>query len=197
MIATNHKVALLIAGQPRTMEFCYPSQKQHILDVYYPDVFICSDDKEQRMRELYNPVGIDIHDQVYIDEQIVIKRSKFIPPGQEVMPHKDLSIAWKVWRVNEMKQGYEKEHGFVYDVVLLTRFDVKFASIQTIEIPKPDTLYVPTIGGYWATPPDEPGIHWHGFSTHMCWMSSSISDRLAPMFFEGTNIYREARESSS
>src|SRR3989304_4806894 len=54
------RIALMMCGQPRTMEFCFPSQKKHILDAYHPDVFIYSDDQRQRMIELYNPVTIDV-----------------------------------------------------------------------------------------------------------------------------------------
>lgn len=190
------RIALLVAGQPRTMEFCFPSLKKHILDVYAPDVFLCSDEQEDRMRELFCPVKMDIQSQQYIDEQLVIKRAKFIPPGQEIMPHKDLSIAWKVWRANEMKKEFEQQSGLKYDLVLLTRFDVKFAYVQPIDLPRPNTLYVPRVGAYWDTPPDYPGIHWHGYSAHLCWMDSATADRVTPMYFEGTNIYQQAQESS-
>ncbi len=190
------RTALLLVGQPRTMEFCFPSLKKHILDVYHPDVFACSDAEVDRIVNLYNPTRFDVHDQQYIDEQVAIRRSKFIPPGGEVMPHKDLSIAWKVWRANEMKREHELQHGFIYDVVLLTRFDVKFAYVQPIDPPQPNTFYVPRVGAYWDTPPDYPGVHWHGYSAHLCWMDSATADKIAPMYFEGTNIYQQARESS-
>jgi len=186
------KAALLICGQPRTMEFCYPSIKAHILDVYKPDVFICSDEQKERLVELFNPVNIDIRTQEEIDIEIKVLRGKYVYPKDEIVPHKDLSISWKVYRAAQMKREYESLNGFEYDVVFITRFDVKFKSIQEVREIEENKIYVPKVGAYWYTPPDTPGIHWHGYSTHLCWMSSQVADKISRLYFFGENNYQLA-----
>jgi hypothetical protein len=186
------RYALLITGQPRTMEFCFPSLKQHILDVYHPDVFVVSDEQRERLIELFNPVGIDVRSQEEIDELYKALRMKYVTPDQERVPAKDLSCVWKQYRAAEMRREYENTNGFDYDVVIQTRFDVKLLKVPPITMPKENTFYVPIRGGYWDTPPDEPGIHWHGYSTQLCWMSSKVSDMTIGIYFEGEDNYKIA-----
>jgi hypothetical protein len=191
------RVALLMCGQPRTMEFCFPSLKKHILDVYEPDVFVCSDDQEERLIELFKPVMIDVRSQEDIDKRVADFRSKYEPYDNSIIPPiqpKDLSIAWKLWRANRMKRKYELSNNFTYDVVMISRFDVKFAGVQPIGNVEENVIYVPRIGAYWITPPDAPGIHWHGYSAHLCWMSSKVADMIAGIYFEGEDNYKIACE---
>jgi hypothetical protein len=191
------RAALLMCGQPRTMEFCFPSVKRHILDVYQPDVFVCSDEQEERLGELFHPTAMDIRPQDEIDKEVEMLRSMYAPYDHNVIPPiqtKDLSAAWKVYRAAEMKREHEFMTGFIYDVVLISRFDVKFAGIQPIKNVEENVIYVPRTGAYWITPPDRPGIHWHGYSTHLCWMSSKVADMTAGIYFEGEDNYKIACE---
>lgn len=173
------KYALVVCGQPRTFEFCFPSLKRNIIDVYDPDIFICTDSNEQRIKELYKPVLINVTDQEAIFDYAYFKRNG-IP---SVLAVNDLSIAWKVNKAMQMKSLTEKSQGFIYDTVILTRFDVKFKSVSHIEA-KENTLHVPLIGAYWDTPQAEPGIHWGGYSAHLCWSTSKIMDELSNIYFD-------------
>ena len=188
------RYALLMCGQPRTMEFCFPSLKKHILDVYHPDVFVCSDEQKERLKELFDPIRIDVRSQEVINVEYAEMRSRYHPPEAETMVPKDLSIAWKVWRANQMKREIEAELSFTYDVVMISRFDVKFKCVPAIGEAEENVIYVPRVGAYWITPPDEPGIHWHGYSAHLCWMSSKVSDMTAGMYFEGEDVFKLACE---
>ena len=188
------KYALLMCGQPRTMEFCFPSLKKHILDVYHPDVFLCSDEQEERLRELFNPMRIDIHSQEKIDAEVAELRAGYTNQPGDGLVAKDLSIAWKVWRANQMKREIEAEFGFRYDTVMISRFDVKFKSIPDIGKAEENTIYVPRVGAYWNSPPDEQGIHWHGYSAHLYWMSSKVADGVAGIYFEGEDNFNIARQ---
>lgn len=172
------KHALIIAGQPRTFEFCFPSLKKHILDVYRPDVFICTDDLEDRITELYKPIAITVVNQEKIFD-LAIEKRKSLP---SILAVNDLSIAWKVNTAMQLKSTYEQAYHFTYDTVITTRFDVKFKSVPTIKA-KPGAFHVPLIGGYWTTPPAKPGIHWGGYSTHLCWAGSEIMNKLSDMYF--------------
>jgi len=192
------RAALLIAGQPRTMEFCYPSLKRHILDVYQPDVFISTDSQKARMLELFNPISISVRPQLQIHKLAARLRQPYLSKdGFETMVAKDLSIAWKVWRAAALKRAYEIQRGAAYDVVILTRFDVKFHCVPEIKTPAENTIHLPRKGAYWITPPDAPGIHWHGHSAHLCWMPSRIADLLSGMYFEGEDIFKLACESAA
>lgn len=189
------RAALLLCGQPRTMEFCYPSQKAHILDVYKPDVFIVSDEQEERLTELYNPVGIEIRSQAEIDKDAALLRSKYPPYDNAVTPPiqpNDMSCAWKVYRAAQLKREHEQQNGFTYDVVLRSRFDVKFNKVPPIGKAAENTLYIPRRGAYWITPKDVDGIHWHGYSSHLCWASSEVMDAIAGMYFEGEDNFKIA-----
>lgn len=188
------RYALLMCGQPRTMEFCYPSLKKHILDVYQPDVFLVSDDQPGRMQELFNPKQMQICGQEYIDEQVHEMRLDYSNTPNDGLTDKVLSINWKVWRANRMKRVEEVTGGFRYDTVILTRFDVKFKKIPPIGKAAENTIYVPKVGAYWITPFDKPGIHWHGYSAHLCWMSSTVADAIAGIYFEGEDNFNLARE---
>lgn len=173
------KTALLLCGQPRTMEFCFASQKKHIIDVYQPDIFISTDEQLERITELYNPVYIDVRSQEEILAKAVNMRLKYNAPENEIMTRSNLSISWKYFKANQMKRTYEIMNNFRYDLVFVSRFDVKFKRIQKITDIKENTLYVPRIGAYHITPPDKPGIHWLGYSAHLCWMNSEVADKIS------------------
>ena len=95
------------------------------------------------------------------------------------------------------KRVWEEENERLYDVVFWSRYDVKFLSIPQVLTPEPNTIYVPRVGGYHITPPAEPGIHWGGYSAHLCWMSSAVADILIEMYFSEEDWVRRAVESSA
>ena len=173
-------IALVICGQPRTFEFCFPSLKRNILDVYNPDVFIVTDAQADRITDLYRPVAITIVEQEPAFNDALKKRGS-LPC---VVPVNDLSIAWKVNTAMQMKKQYENDGGFIYDTVALTRFDVKFKSVPEIKA-QANTFHVPLTGGYWTTPPADPGIHWGGYSTHLCWSTSEVMNNISNLYFDG------------
>lgn len=185
------KIALLIAGQPRTFEFCFPSLKKHILDVYRPDIFISTDDYGDRVYDLYKPTAMDIRSQEEIFDLAISKRGEI----ESVLPVNDLSIAWKVSKAAELKSDYEKQYNFTYDVVIRTRFDVKFKYVPQIKAD--NNFHVPIVGGYWITPPDKPGIHWKGYSSHLCWSSSEIMDKICNYYFDKADYLTLAVNSIS
>ena len=175
------KIAFCLFGEPRTMEFCYPSMKKHILDVYNPDVFICSNEQESKMRELYNPVSIEIRstesEEVVMGEHRIRYGKVFPCPNQPKYPkypHHDLSGMYKAWRCGELLKLHEKEHG-KYDIVMTTRFDNKFLYIQPITKPEKHSLYIPLIDANQGKA-DENGIYWKtGYAAHFWYGTSDIA----------------------
>ena len=187
------RMALCLFGQPRTMEFCAPSLKKLLLDVYHPDVFICSTEQMDIMKILYDPKNIEIYSEDEIYARMGNKRTKFpvvvpIPgwPQMCINPGRELNYMWQGMRCKEMIAEHEKKYG-KYDVIVATRFDVKFLYIQPITKPLEDCFYVPKIDAHqWEA--DWKGIHWHlGYSAHMWWSSSKV----AQILLDGYNYCNE------
>lgn len=174
------RTALCITGLPRTMEYCYPSQKQHLLDVYHPDVFVCASSDKSRIQKLYNPTGM-----IFIDEDHALEEATRLRQGLTPVayPPSALPFSYKTKLCVEQMRKWERDSGRPYDLVFISRFDVKFKSIQPVELPEENTLYVPRIGAYWATPPAEPGIHWGGFSGHLCWTTPRVAEMIANVYY--------------
>lgn len=185
------KSALCLFGQPRTMEYCYPSQKKHLLDVYHPDVFIVSDEAGERMRELYNPVAMEIKSQDEIWQEVGERKTKYINHSPETKPWNDVSVNWKGWRGGQLLKDYEADYG-VYDVVFISRFDVKFFYIDPVTVIDEDTLYVPLVNAY-LSPPDPKGNHYGGYSTQLCWCSSRVAHILLDLYNAGDRYYQAGR----
>lgn len=184
------KTALCIFGQPRTMEFCAPSVKTLILDKYHPDVFVCSDSQGEKIKELYNPVNIQIYELCQILEQLGNRKSKYgtvIPIPGWPQPEMKFNISsifsglFMAMKCKEMVEEQELKTG-KYDVIIVTRFDVKLLYIQPITRLEENTFCIPRIDAHqWEA--DENGIHWHlGYSVHTWWGSSDIAKTLLNMY---------------
>jgi hypothetical protein len=191
------RVALCIFGQPRTFEFCFQSLKRHLLDPYKPDVFLASCYLDDRLREVYKPVAMEIHS--IEDEWGLIgnRRYKYgaqVPfpeyPQYPIRPPEDLSLMFKSLKCVEMLKKYEDEHG-KYDVVISTRFDAKFLQIQSITIPEPNTLYVPRIDAC-QNVCDANGLHGGvGYGSHMLWGSSDVMKSVLSSYIWSDECYNE------
>lgn len=174
------RMAVCIYGQPRNFEFCFPSLKKHLLNVYNPDVFICTDSQKNRIMELYNPVAIKIYTQEEINKEIGPRRymyGKIIPcpnwPTFQINPPNEMNLMFLVTKCNELIKSYEETHGS-YDVIVMIRFDIKFLYIQPIIIPKENILYLPRIdANQW--PVDKNGLYWAlGYANHTCWGTPAV-----------------------
>ena len=148
-------MAACVYGQFRTAGFCAPSLKKHLFDIYHPDVFVCVDwDGERRLKKLYSPIGMEVHSE---EETLKYNADRNYSIGEwygiEEWPQyyvnikQSLSMLFKGWRCREMLRKYEAEHG-KYDVVFITRPDIKFLYIEPITIPKENTLYLPRVDAH-------------------------------------------------
>lgn len=188
------RTALCIAGLPRTMEYCFPSQKEHLLDVYHPDVFTFATAADRdRVVELYRPNMVCM-----LSEDFVLEEALKLRRGLSTIPYPPSALpsSYKMLQCVKNLRDWEHLGNFKYDVVFISRFDVKFKKIQPVEPPEQDTLYVPRVGGYWATPPAEPGIHWGGYSGHLCWTTSKVALQLANIYYDPQDWYKRSVESS-
>lgn len=181
------KVAFLLTGKSQTYEFCFPSTKKHILDVYHPDVFLCTDTGHDGILDLYQPKDYDIRPSSEIfNEATQLRVSKHGVPQYDLLKEKDLCTTWKGFRCNQLKQKYETSSK--YDVVILGRFDVKYLYIQPIEKVEENVLYIPSKDAHQQIPGTD-GLTYRGYSTQLCWMTSTTADSLIGETFYGEKDY--------
>ncbi len=172
------RVAFLLTGNAQTYEFCFPSTKKHILDVYNPDVFLCTNTECVKTVELYHPKDYAIlSSEFIIGEAIWFRTAKHGIPKYDLLKEKDLEANWKVLHCNMMKQSSELSSNFKYDVVIVGRFDVKYCYIQPIEKVEENVLYIPFKDAHQQFPGAD-GLTYKGYSNQLCWMTSKTADNL-------------------
>lgn len=181
--------ALCIIGQTRTMSYCFPSLKTHLLDVYNPDVFICADGDKEEIVSLFHPVQIETFTQNEIWESIGERRFKYTNHLPVTIPENDLSCAWKSDRCARLLYEYAKINGD-YDTIFQTRFDIKFLHIQPVLLPEENVLYVPEVNAY-LSPPDHQGYHYGGYSAQLSWSTPKVHSLLAIGMYEKTDEHYE------
>lgn len=191
-------MAFCIYGQPRTWSFCFPSLKKHLLDVYHPDVFLCTDGEQEQMEKAYHPTAMEA---ISPEEQIKIIGKRFewygdtLPnPGpykdHPLKPKGDLLFLYKGWRCREMLRDYEQKHG-AYDIVVSTRFDAKFLKIQPIKKPNKNTFYIPRVDAFGKSA-DNNGIFWGmGLCTHIWWADSPTACFMLNSYNWSDDYYKE------
>ena len=171
-------MALCLYGQQRTEEFCAPSLNRHLISRYCPDVFICSEGNPDTLRENYQPVAMEIYSP---EEKIRAIGGRFDRYGETwpnpgpfkehpIKPKADLLYLYQGWRCREMLRDREEKYGS-YDIIVSSRFDIKYLKIQPIKKPKKNTFYVPRVDAFGQEAVN--GIHWGmGLSTHTWWADS-------------------------
>jgi hypothetical protein len=197
------RVALCVFGQPRTMEFCFPSIKKHILDVYHPDVFVASDYQGDKIKDLFHPIDIEIHPS---DEEAKIIGDRRFRYGDivsfpedaqsSIRPYENLSFMFKAWECGELLRKREIRYG-IYDVVIAIRFDAKFLSIQEIALPEENCIYIPRVDACQNTI-NEFGLHVSstgqggvGYGAQIFWGSSAVVKSILDSYIWSDTCYNE------
>ena len=101
-----------------------PSDNHH--QEYQVDVFAHTwekdDFEEEEFKEVYQPKAYLIEPQKQFDEEV----EQIMTPAPEYTRWATFSWRYSSFKSVELKRNYEKEHNFVYDVVLLCRYDQGF-----------------------------------------------------------------------
>jgi hypothetical protein len=163
----NKKVALCFSGQPRDVTNSYPYIKKNILEPNnITDIFIhvhwrdewpsvkylnntYTKEELNQVSELYNPLVLKIEDdRIYnpaIEEYLSTPGLKyndfFMSKFRSVRYSCDMSI----YKANELKNKYEIENDFEYDVVIRCRLDLvpmKPIVVSELDLTK---LHVPNL----------------------------------------------------
>jgi hypothetical protein len=184
------KIAFLLCGQPRTMEYCAPSVKSKILDVYHPDVFISTTEQGDRIKELFRPVDIGVHGDEETSRILGDKAKKYTNKPPEAKPENDLAITWRFCEAIGLKKQAELSSGKPYDLVVFGRFDIKLRFLQRLQLPQENTLYIPQTDAYLMRA-DKDGHHWGGYATQFFWCSSRTANYLGELYDLTDTYYQE------
>lgn len=150
------KIALCFSGMLRNFEVTYPSIKKYLLDTHSPDVFFAGYPNKKGLEyckdkfiELYNPKKMFI--QEYSDDlrkNICNNEEKYlIRTREETKINNFLSQIYNIKICDNLRQQYENENNFQYDVVIRTRLDVfyfkKFEE-EELNLAKSGNILIPT-----------------------------------------------------
>ena len=185
------RFALWMVGLSRTFEYCYPSIKQHILDVYSPDVYVCMDGNDARFAELYHPVEMHIVSPEENTKAIGDRPARYKTRPTESNVAGDMSFIYKwAWCYNLMAG-----HG-QYDVVMLCRPDVRidkfeFDFSQGIQ---DKTIYLPKIDALGNKCDDDGTIYMGGWGGQLCFGTQETMRILALMYDDADKNYNDRQE---
>lgn len=161
------KVALLLSGKFRNSKQFFALTKSNILDTLSPDVFISTWENQEEIidanyesiypktdcnlneiLEFYNPILHETEKFSELNLQFYLKLFKKEPIdiSPEMISNRTVhffSMWYKRWKVNLLKSQWEKKNNFVYDIVIMSRFDLEFLEplelkedINSVMIPK-------------------------------------------------------------
>ena len=144
------KIALCLSGYLRTFKDCWPSIKENLIQDNDVDIFIHTYDKIGNSSGWRSPIdlseNIDVkflesisNIKIVITEKwddIKYKFQKF-RKIQPTITNIDAiaTILYKIYMCNELKKQYERENGFIYDLVIRTRCDQVFTKKINFNFP--------------------------------------------------------------
>ena len=162
------KIALCFSGQTRNVERGAELIQKHFLDYDKMDVFvhcwwsddmigkrlvnawgweqsdITPDNQLNIIKKLYNPVVFQAEEPIEKFDIDYSKRKKRSCLKEGDIQYHNLVSGWTgKYRVNELKKMYEMEKGFVYDIVINTRFDLGVMTDFHFDELKENWCYIP------------------------------------------------------
>lgn len=182
------RVALCLYGHFRTFNRCYQNLKNHVLDIYHPDIFTSAWtdtmgfwQPRDQTPDAFNHPGYYLESpavpQEYIDTVFNVLRPKYMyidsytnldANFQGLMeqlkdfhnndpnhaPKSCLSMNFIRQQAIQLKRRYEIENNFVYDHVIVTRWDINHSLPIDLNKFDPDVITFEKGGG------DHPGDTW-------------------------------------
>jgi len=150
------KIAFLMVGRLDTFEDMYPSLKENILDSLSPDIFFSGypnkkgiDYCKEKIEELWSPkkyilreYNEDVRREIHPSDEIFNQNKR-----TEATPQTWLSGIYNVKLCNQLKNEYQTENNFCYDVVIKSRTDLRWyksISNEELELAKNGSILIPT-----------------------------------------------------
>jgi hypothetical protein len=167
-----------------------------IVSPYKTDVFVCSDDRGVRIEELFHPTKMEIHGTNDVWKAIGDRKNIYgdwiqFPefPQYYIVPPNDLAQMFRIWRCLEMLKEYESASG-TYDVVIATRLDAKFLSVQPITQPEENMVYIPRVDAC-QNACDKNGLHGGvGYGSHLFWGTSATMKGILDSYHWSDQAYK-------
>lgn len=150
------RIAFLIIGRLDTFENMYPKFKKNILDPLSPDIFFSGYPNKKGIEYCRKKIEVLWKPKKYILREYneVVRRE--IHPNDEIFnqnkrpettPQTWLSGIYNVKLCNQLKNDYENENSFRYDVVVKCRTDLDWyesISEDELELAKNGNILIPT-----------------------------------------------------
>ena len=150
------RVALLLSGQFRDAKFCFPSIKEHLLDIFNTDVFISTwtnsdsiipsswfgetpgdDSNIDQILEMYSPISFRAEDYNNLSGGFLSRESTLLDSRlDQNFQTKTLNIFsmwYKKQSANKLREEWERKNNFRYDIVIGSRFDLIFLESPNIQ----------------------------------------------------------------
>lgn len=137
------KIAVLLFGHLRDFESCVGTLRINVLNHYDCDVFmhtwdetephthswhgqrterrVVDEELQKIIREKYNPTSLLIEHQELPEQEQIIEL-----PSREVSFTGVNFMFQSMRKANELRKQHERDYGFLYDYILVTRPDVRF-----------------------------------------------------------------------
>lgn len=137
------KIALCLSGQPRCFRAGYEYLKRNLLDHHDVDIFwhswLIEDELKQEVESLYKPIET-IYTPTFNDNSFI----KYNRTTHPQFPAKNtVHMLYSVFKSILLKQEYELRNGFVYDIVIKSRFDYALNRQLPFDQVKQNKIYVP------------------------------------------------------
>jgi hypothetical protein len=128
------KIAICLSGLIRNFENTFPRFKKYIMDTYEPDIFFYGypnnnglDYCNKKLIELYKPKKHIIQEyNSDLRKKICEDETKFKNTRSETKINNLISQLYNIHNCDLLRQQYEAENNFKYDIVLRCRTDVFF-----------------------------------------------------------------------
>jgi hypothetical protein len=164
---TNMKIALCLSGQPRFIDEGYEQLYDNLLSKYSVDCFIHSwwsskmanvnintmemanpsdrsyifkQDTVECIQKYYNPISFIYEPQ---------KQFEYIEDVDYKQPNKTISVQsmwYSIKKSNELKNKYENENNFKYNIVIRSRTDIKIHKFILDELVEKNCVYTDYVG---------------------------------------------------
>lgn len=129
------KIAVCLSGMMRNFEYTFPRFKKYIIDDLKPDIFFSGYPNKnginycgEKIIDLYNPKKIILRNyDDNIRKEICLNEKKYLKNKRSETPINNiLSQFYNIYTADNLRQEYELENKFTYDVVIRCRIDVYF-----------------------------------------------------------------------
>jgi hypothetical protein len=184
--------ALLLTGQQRTYERCFPSIWQHLLEPFAPDVYACLEGEQaEQVGALYQAAALHV---VTPDESraaVGNAEERYLNKSWESIVFDNVAIFYKNKVAWELLRATQKH----YDVVFITRPDVLISSFA-YDFTQPldeATLYQPRVDAF-GTTCDVNNLFYGGWGGQLLFTTEDVAEIHMTLYEHLDEVYASLGE---